>query len=364
MDDDFGRRFRAAVDACEGTVTWRRETPADHLTRLAAAARERDLAWDAYGERGAVAQLETELVDLLGTEAVVMMPSGVMAQQAVLRIWCDRAGSRRVALPDLSHLLHHEADGPRRVHGLELELLTTGRRTATAADLAAVPGTLGAALIEMPLRDAGCLLPPWDELVALSEAARARGVALHLDGARLWESQASYGKPMPEIVALFDSVYVSLYKGLGAMSGAAVATDADTAAELRLWRTRMGGTLMRLTPFALGGLLGLQEELPRMEEYLAWARSLAAELTQRGLRIHPEEPHICTFEVYAEGSAEAINERLLTLMKRERTMPTFPWRSTDAPGTAMTEVAFYGAALAFEPAQVADWIAEVAGVPA
>ena len=362
MDDDFGLRYRAAADACERTVTWRRETPAHHLTRLAAAAADLDLAWDAYGERGAVAQLEAELVALLGTEAVVMMPSGVMAQQAVLRIWCDRAGSRRVALPDLSHLLHHEADGPRLVHGLQLEHLTTGRRTATAADLAALPGRLGAALVELPLRDAGCLLPPWDELVELSEAARERGVALHLDGARLWESQASYDRPLPEIVALFDSVYVSLYKGLGAMSGAAVATDADTAAELRLWRTRMGGTLMRLTPFALGGLLGLHEELPRMGEYLAWARTLAAELTQRGLRVHPEVPHISTFEVYAEGPADAINERLVALMEREHTVLCFPWRPTDAPGTAMTEVAFYGAALDFEPTQVADWFAEVAGV--
>ena len=92
MDDDFGRRYRAAVDACERTVIWRRGTPAAHLAALAKAADGVDLAWDSYGERGAVAQLETELVDLLGTEAAVMMPSGVMAQQAVLRVWCDRAG--------------------------------------------------------------------------------------------------------------------------------------------------------------------------------------------------------------------------------------------------------------------------------
>jgi len=361
VDDDLGRRYRASADACERTVPWRRETPARHLAALASAAAELDLTWDQYGERGAVALLEAELVDLLGTEAVVMMPSGVMAQQAVLRIWCDRAGSRRVALPDLSHLLHHEADGPRLVHGLQLEHLTTGRRTATADDLAGVPGLLGAALVELPLRDAGCLLPPWDELVALSEAARERGVALHLDGARLWESQAHYDRPLPEIVALFDSVYVSLYKGLGAMSGAAVAIDADTAAELRLWRTRMGGTLMRLTPYALGGLLGLRAELPRMVEYLTWARSLATELADRGVRVHPEEPHISTFQLYVDGSADEINERLLAFMKRESTVLSSPWRTTDMPGTATVEVAFYGAALDHEPAQVADWFAEVVG---
>ena len=54
-----------------------------------------------------------------------------------------------------------------------------------------------------------------------------------------------------------------------------------------------------------------------MGEYLAWARTLAAELTQRGLRVHPEVPHISTFEVYADGPADAINERLVALMERE-----------------------------------------------
>ena len=335
---------------CERIVTWRRETPAHHLTRLAAAAVDLDLAWDTYGERGAVARLEAELAGPArhrGRGGDAQRGDGA-AGGAPHR--CDRAGSRRVALPDLPTCCttRRTARGWCTVSGWSTS--PPGGRTATAADLAAIPGRLGAALVELPLRDAGCLLPPWDELVELSEAARERGVALHLDGARLWESQASYDRPFPEIVALFDSVYVSLYKGLGAMSGAVVATDADTAAELRLWRTRMGGTLMRLTPFALGGLLGLHDELPRMGEYLAWARTLAAELTQRGLRVHPEVPHISTFEVYADGPADAINERLIVLMEREHAVLCFPWRATDAPGTAMTEVAFYGAALDFEPA--------------
>ncbi len=256
-ETELRTRYAEALKNAGSVISWRRESPAEHLSRLATAADELDLEWDGYGERGAVARLEEAMAELLGTPAAVLVPSGVMAQQSVLRVHCDRAGSTRVALPDLSHLLHHEADGPRLVHGLRFEHLTTGRETPTAEHLAAVPGHLGAVLVELPLRDAGCLLPSWDDLLALSAAARERGVALHLDGARLWEAQASYGRPFPEITGLFDSVYVSLYKGLGAMAGAVVATDADTAAELRLWRTRMGGTLMRLTPYALGGLLGL-----------------------------------------------------------------------------------------------------------
>ena len=357
--NDFAERFRAAAEACDRAVMWRRDTPAHHLAHLAREAEELDLAWDAYGERGAVALLEEQVAELLGKPGAALLPSGVMGQQAVLRVWCERQGSLRVALPDLSHLLHHEADGPRLVHGLRLEHLTTGRRTATADDLAAIPGRLGAVLVELPLRDAGCLLPSWEELTALSEAARTRGVPLHADGARLWEAQVHYDRSLDEIAGLFDSVYVSLYKGLGAMAGAVIVGDTDVIAEVKQWRTRMGGTLMRLTPYALGGLIGLREELPHFGESLAWARALAIELADRGLRPHPVEPHISTFEVYVEGSADEINERLLAFLQRERVLLGSPFRETGVPGAAMTELAVYRSATAFDPAQVADWFAGV-----
>ena len=81
--------------------------------------------WDRYGASGPVAALERRVADLLGQPEAAFFPSGVMAQQAALRTWCDRMGSRRVAMPDLSHLLVHEEDGPRRLHGFAVEHLTT-----------------------------------------------------------------------------------------------------------------------------------------------------------------------------------------------------------------------------------------------
>ena len=116
---DLLDRFRAASATADWIFHRPPSTPAAMLRELADHAEANDLAWDRYGERGAVAQLEVEVAELLGKPAAVMFPSGVMAQQATLRAWCDRAGSRRVALPDLSHLVHHEQDGPRRVLGLE-----------------------------------------------------------------------------------------------------------------------------------------------------------------------------------------------------------------------------------------------------
>ena len=155
--------------------------------------------WDVYAERGPVAEVERQVAELLGKPAAAFFPSGVMAQQAALRVWTDRTHSKRVAIPDLSHLLKHEDDGPRRLHGFEFEFLTTGRETATADDLRALGPGLGAALVELPLRDAGCLLPTWEELGELSAAARELGVPLHADGARIWESQPFYDRPLAEI---------------------------------------------------------------------------------------------------------------------------------------------------------------------
>ena len=137
---------------------------------------------------------------------------------------------------------------------------------------------------------------------------------LHLDGARLWESQPFYDRPLAEIAGLFDSVYVSFYKGLGAQAGAVRRRRPRTwSTSCGSWRKRMGGTLFAMTPYAVGGLLGLRDELPRMGEYADWARSLAAALPSRGLRVHPAVPGMCTFEVYADGVAEEVNERLLDL---------------------------------------------------
>ena len=155
-------------------------------------------------------------------------------------------------------------------------------------------------------------------------------------------------------------MYVSFYKGLEALSGAALVGPEDVVDEARRWRKRMGGTLFHLTPYAVSALAGLQERLPRMGEYAAWARSLASELSPRGLRPSPDPPHTNTFLVYAEGEADAIVERKIAFMEGKKIEPCGGWWAAPVPGFVTTEVAVHDAALEHDPAQVADWIAEVA----
>ncbi len=312
-------------------------TPTGWLAELTAAATEPDL--DRYGSGGEVEALEREVAELLGTESAVFMPSGVMAQQAALRSWVERSSADAVAVHGLSHFVLHELDALAELHHLRVQHLTDDPRPATAADLDGLAGPLAAVSVELPLRDAGYLLPTWEELVAFTDRARERGVPVHLDGARLWESQPFYDRPLAEIAALFDSVYVSFYKGLGGVAGAALAGSGDLVAQARRWQRRHGGTLFSMLPYAVGARDGLRRRLPRMAAYGARARELAAGLdSMDGVRVHPNPPHTNAFRLFADVAVEVIEEATLRTMETDHVALAHWWRPAEVPGWAMTEL--------------------------
>ncbi len=84
-------------------------------------------------------------------------------------------------------------------------------------------------------------MPAWNELREIAAIAQARGVKLHMDGARLWEAREAYAPhSFADVCAHFDSVYVSFYKGIGALAGAMLLGPEDFIAEARVWRRRHG----------------------------------------------------------------------------------------------------------------------------
>jgi len=319
-----------------------------------------EAGWDRYGEGALVAALEKQVAALLDKPAAVMFPSGIMAQQSTLRVWSDRQGSRRIAIPQLSHLLHHEQDGPRLLNDFEWALLTTGSFVPTAEHLAAIPGRLGAALLELPLRDGGYLLPSWEELEEFSIACSDRGVPLHLDGARIWESAPHLGHTVAEIAALADTVYVSFYKGLRGLAGAVVAGPEDVIAEARLWRSRHGGTLWTMMPYAASALRGLREELPRMAEFHQRALQMAELLAANGIRTFPRRPHCNAFRLFVEAPGDEVSERVVNVMEQERLSVTPLWQdSADVPGWSWTEFTVGPATMQWSPERAVHVLARV-----
>lgn len=258
--------------ACSRFLTHHyRQTPRDALAELAAWA-DPELEGDSYGTGPLIAGFEAEVAALLGKEAALFLPSGTMAQPIALRIWADRARSPAVAFHPTCHLELHEQSGYRVLHGLRGLLVGGAHRPLSRADLDGVREPVAALLLELPQREIGGQLPSWEELMAQCDWAAERGIRLHLDGARLWECQPFYGRSHAAIAARFDSVYVSFYKTLGGIAGAALAGPADVIAEARIWQRRQGGNLVRLYPYVLSARKALAERLGRIEAYVAHAR--------------------------------------------------------------------------------------------
>jgi len=306
------------------------------LRRLAEAASEDQN--DIYGRGGDIEAVEQEVAELLGKPAAVFMPSGIMAQQSVLRVYADRSGSKRVAVHGQSHLLVHELNALEEVHQLRIERLTSEPRQPRPDELAAIPGKLAAVTLELPLRDPGFLLPTWDELVVFAAACAERGVPLHLDGARLWESAPYLQHSPAEISALATSVYVSFYKGLGGLAGAVLAGPEDLIAESRRWQRRLGGNLYTMLPYAVAAREGLRTALPLMGELHERAVEVAMALQGEGYRVVPDPPHTNSFQVYAPRDTAAIEAAAIDRMERTRESICGPWQAAAVPGWSWIEL--------------------------
>ncbi|MDX3076553.1 threonine aldolase family protein [Streptomyces sp. NPDC088354] len=363
-DDEKARRI-AAVNACDRVLSHGTyPTMRDRLARLAA--RDGlDGPTDMYGD-GIVAEVEQRVARLLGTEEAVWFPTGTMAQQVALRCWAGRTGNPTVALHPLAHPERHERGALSALSGLRTVHPTTARRLPDAQEIRELDEPFGTLMLELPLRDAGFVLPSWEDLTATVEAARERDAVVHFDGARLWECPPHFGKPLEEIAGLADSVYVSFYKSLGGVAGAALAAPSALAAEARAWRHRYGGLLFQQWPTVLAALDGLDRELPRLPEYVAHAKTVAAalrrSLTQAGwARVHPDVPHTHQFQVWLLEAPEVLNEAGVRQAEETRNALFGRWSAGEAPGTSMTEVTVAASALEWDADDVAGAVDDFLG---
>jgi threonine aldolase len=241
----------------------------------------------------------------------------------------------------------HEERGYEALHGLRGVLVGNRDRLITTADVEAVREPFAALLLELPQRDLGGQLPPWDELVATCDAARGRGAALHLDGARLWQCPPFYGRPLGEIAGLFDTVYVSFYKDLGAPAGCALAGPSEFIDGVRVWQVRHGGRMFSVYPFLLAAERGLAEVLPRMASYVELTRAVGAMLASLdGLSVVPDPPQTAMLHVLARRPLEALREATLDLSEESGVWFAGEWRETADPATQRLELSLGEASFA------------------
>jgi threonine aldolase len=274
---------------------------------------------DRYGGGALAERLERRIADELGTETAVWMPSGTMAQQIALRIHSRARGLDAIAFHPFCHLDIHEERGYEWLHGLRAVTLADRTRLITAEDVESLREPVAALLLELPQRDLGGQLPDWDALVAVCDTARVRGAALHLDGARLWQCAPHFERTHAEIASLFDSVYVSFYKDLGAPTGCALAGPKALVDEARVWQIRHGGRLFHAYPYLLAAERGLDEILPRLPDYVAHVRELGEALASLdGVSIVPNPPQAAMFHVLIRRPLDSLRRAALEIARETK----------------------------------------------
>jgi threonine aldolase len=351
---------------CERWLASGRPATAADVLRAAADSLPTDARPDRYGEGDVVEAFERRIADLLGKGDAALLPSGTMAQQIALRIHCDRRGVSTVAFHPTCHLELHEHSGYAHLHGLKAELVGDRDRLIELKDLEGLHAPIGALLIELPQREIGGRLPEWDDLVQQVEWAKSRDAATHLDGARIWESAPYYERSHADIAALFDTVYVSLYKGIGGFSGSVLAGPEELIAEARVWRRRHGGSLYNLFPFAATAQHGLDVLVPQMPRFLEHARALAAALREvPGVIPVPHPPQTPLFHLHLRGDKDALWERALDVAEERRIWLFNQIDPSVVSGMNKLELNIGEPALEISPNEVAELFAfVVAATPA
>jgi len=246
------------------------------------------------------------------------------------------------------------------LHGLIGRLVGNPHQVITLDDLKGIHEPLAALLLELPLREIGGQLSAWDELEAQSAWARDHNIAMHMDGARLWESAPYYGRSYAEIAALFDSVYVSFYKGIGGIAGAALAGPADFIAEARVWQRRHGGNLVQLYPYVIAAGEGLRQRLPKFAQYHERALRIAEALSAvPGVVVKPNPPQTNMMHVYLRGDLDRLKVAALDIAREEK-VALFSWLGpTDLPDMWMFELSVGDAAEALTDEEISGYFRRV-----
>jgi len=302
------------------------------LVRIGQWCQQQGAVADLYGNGELVAALEQKVATLLGFEAACFTPTGTMGQLSLLRIYADRGRGRALGVHPSSHHVLHEDAAYEALHGMHAAVLSPWGRPIRGDDVRKASEPLAVVSVELPLRWTG-QLQTWEELEDLKAACRERDVPLHVDGARLWECAPAYGRSLAEISRGCSSVYVSLYKTIGALGGAIVAGSRELIDGVRLWRHRHGGNLAHFFPYAASAAMRIDDTLARIPAWVERARRLAARLAQDPRWIvSPAAPPTSLFHVYLKGDPDALRERRDQIARDQRVWVTHGFGRARVPG--------------------------------
>ncbi len=266
------------IDLRSDTVT----RPSPEMRELMASAPVGD---DVLGDDPTVIRLEARVAEILGKEDAVYVPSGSMANQIAVRVH-TRHGDR-IVMDARSHIRIHESGAPAALSGVsivpvdgELGVFTPAQLTAAAPGPSPEfpPGLFDPTTLvtmENTHNEAGGTIWPLEDMQAVSSTARDLGLAVHLDGARLWNASAATGVPLDAYAATADTVNVCFSKGLGAPIGSALAGPKPLIDRARWFKKMFGGGFRQAGIIAAGALYAVENNRSRLGEDHTHARWFA-----------------------------------------------------------------------------------------
>lgn len=304
--------MKRPVDLRSDTVT--RPTP-----EMRRAIYEAEVGDDVFGDDPTVQALEQRVAGLLGKPAALFVPSGTMANQLAIR--AQTHSGQEVIVEEYSHIFTAEAGAAAALSGVQLKTLASDRGSLDPGHVVRsilpdtnehfAPTTL--VCVENTHNRHGGRVYPQDQLDALAAEVHARGLRLHLDGARLWNAAIASGRPLDQLAACADSVSVCFSKGLGAPVGSALVGSTELIAAARRWRKRFGGGMRQVGLLAAGALHALEHHRGRLSDDHQRIRRLL-ELAELPADVRlpggPPETNILVLELPARLDPVAVLARL------------------------------------------------------
>nr|WP_305764366.1 GntG family PLP-dependent aldolase [Blastococcus sp. DSM 46838] len=245
---------------------------------------EAEVGDDVYEEDPAVRALEERTAELFGHEAAMFVPSGTMGNQIGMRLVCEPG--QEVLCDADAHVVTYEMGAAAAIFGISTRtVVSSGGRLDAGQLIDQVRPrdnwhltATAAVAVENSHNRGGGLVQPLDQLQQLWDWSREAGVAVHLDGARIWNAHVASGVPLSTYGRLADTASVCFSKGLGTPVGSVLVASAERIATARLWRKRLGGGMRQVGVLAAACSYALDHHLPRMAEDHEHAQLLAKRL--------------------------------------------------------------------------------------
>jgi threonine aldolase len=292
----------AVYDLRSDTVT----QPTPEMKR---AMMEAPLGDDVLGDDPTVKRLEALIAGLTGKESGLFFPSGTQANQTAIQVHAGRG--HEVLLERRSHIFNYEAGAPAALAGVQLHPVDTADGVLRPPDLEGRVRPLNEHFAQTRLvclenthNGHGGRIYPIGDMEALSRWARERGLAVHLDGARLFNAVVASGVAARRWAACADTVSICLSKGLGAPVGTCLVGDAEAINRARWVRKRLGGGMRQAGILAAAGIHALERHVDRLADDHAVAKEIATGLSAlEGIEVDVEkvETNIVLVRVVAPG---------------------------------------------------------------